>query len=438
MYLDYWELTKHPFNNLPDPEMYFDMHQSVDTAVKEILFAVDEGSETLAVVVGPVGAGKTMALRMILDSIDAEKFKIAFVTNPDMTFPQLLREIIGQIECKACEDRTKDALLEKFNRVIHSVNKSGKRVLIFIDEGNMIKPHNLESLRMLTNMQDNTQNLFTIVLAGQPELSKRIEDPRKANLFQRIGVYCKIQGIDSATTMRAYINYRLDRAGNKPERVIFTDGAIAALWSISDHGTPRIINNICKLSLKAAATSQLKMIDEKVISTVGARFLKSYSIQKGKTNALKPEIQTLEDHPFNEKARELIQKYNKEMASVPADTESIKPQEDLHSSIAKVSIEVDKKNQNIETERASAPQEIAPTDEDIEKSDSDAGNGKRLANKQKPLSSKEIEELASRLATQRVNTMKVVSDPFEAWEKARADILQQITKPKTSPSIKEV
>jgi len=63
---------------------------------------------------------------------------------------------------------------------------AGKRVVVFIDEGNAIKPHNLDSLRLLTNMQDDHQNLLTIILAGQPELGKRLEDPRRENLFQRI------------------------------------------------------------------------------------------------------------------------------------------------------------------------------------------------------------------------------------------------------------
>ena len=53
----------------------------------------------------------------------------------------------------------------------------GKKVLIFIDEANAISPANLESLRLLTNMQDDDRNLFTIVLAGQLEFAKRLEHP---------------------------------------------------------------------------------------------------------------------------------------------------------------------------------------------------------------------------------------------------------------------
>src|SRR3989338_1888786 len=159
MYLEYWGLKKHPFNNVPDPEMYFSMHQSVEASVAELLFAIEEGDDCLAVVTGDVGVGKTMCLLIALDSLNADKYRIAFVTNPDLSFPQLLREIIGQLEDKACEEHKKDKLLERFNKIIFETNDQGKRVVIFIDEGNVIKPANLDSLRLLTNMQDDQRNL---------------------------------------------------------------------------------------------------------------------------------------------------------------------------------------------------------------------------------------------------------------------------------------
>ena len=64
IYYEYWGLTRPPFDNVPDPAMYFNMHTSVETAIGEILFAIEEGNECLAVIVGDVGLGKTMTLRV--------------------------------------------------------------------------------------------------------------------------------------------------------------------------------------------------------------------------------------------------------------------------------------------------------------------------------------------------------------------------------------
>lgn len=275
MYLDYWKLKKQPFNSVPDPEMYFDMHQSVDASASELLFAVGEGNECLAVVVGPVGVGKTMCLRITLNALDKNKYRIAYITNPDMTFPQLLREIVGQLEGKVCLERRKDRLFEDFNRILFETSDTGKKVIVFIDEGNAIKPHNLDSLRLLTNMQDDHQNLLTIILAGQPELGRRLEDPKRRNLFQRIGVYCRIEGIDSRETMKDYIEHRLERAGLSGDSM-FTEAAYDEIWKLSEGGMPRLINKMAKLSLKAAETNHQLHVNADMVKAVGERFMRSY------------------------------------------------------------------------------------------------------------------------------------------------------------------
>ncbi len=269
MYREYWGLSKSPFDSVPDPGMYFKMHSSVENTVAELLFAIEEGNECLAVVVGEVGFGKTMALRVALDALDPEKYRIAFVTNPDLTFPQLLREIIGQLKGEPCSIRGKEMLLEEFNKILFETIDSGKKVLVFIDEGNALKSANLESLRLLTNMQEDTRNLFTIVLAGQPKLAKMLEDPRRANLFQRVGVYSRLESLESEELVRDYIEHRLERAGCTKK--IFTNGAIKAVYKQSQ-GIPRLINKFCKLALKASETNELKEIDAELVNDIAARF----------------------------------------------------------------------------------------------------------------------------------------------------------------------
>jgi general secretion pathway protein A len=272
MYYEYWGLKKPPFDNVPDPSMYVASHTSVENTIAETLFAIEEGNECIAVIVGDVGLGKTMSLRMVIDSLDQTKYKIAFITNPDIPFIQLLREIIGQLTGKQCEEKRKVDLLETFNKLLFQTVDEGKKVLIFIDEANAISPANLESLRLLTNMQDDSKNLFTIVLAGQIELARRLEHPRRANLFQRIGTYCTIEKIESEELVRNYVETRLSLAG--ATRKIFTDEAIGSTWVYSESGVPRLINKICKLCLKAGETNALQEISADVVRQIAERFQK--------------------------------------------------------------------------------------------------------------------------------------------------------------------
>lgn len=272
MYYDYWGLKKPPFDNVPDPSMYVASHTSVENTIAETLFAIEEGNECIAVIVGDVGLGKTMSLRMVIDSLDPSKYKIAFITNPDIPFIQLLREIIGQLTGQQCEEKRKVDLLEIFNKLLFQTVDEGKKVLIFIDEANAMSPANLESLRLLTNMQDDSRNLFTIVLAGQIELARRLEHPKRANLFQRIGTYCNIERIESEELVRNYVETRLALGG--ATKKIFTDDAINAIWTYSENGVPRLINKICKLCMKAGETNNLQLIDGDIVRQIAERFQK--------------------------------------------------------------------------------------------------------------------------------------------------------------------
>jgi general secretion pathway protein A len=269
-YYEYWGLTKPPFDNVPDPQMYFDIHRSVDNAVQETMFAIEEGNECLGVIVGDVGLGKTMTLRVILDSLQQERYQVAFITNPDMTFIQLLREMIGQLTGEECTESRREQILKAFDQVLFKTRAAGKKVLIFIDEANAMKPENLESLRLLTNLQSDDENLLMIIMAGQLELARRLEHPRRANLFQRIGVYCRLHKIESRDLMRDYMEHRLERAGTTQR--LFTGAAYDAIWEYSEHGVPRLINRVAKLALAAAQTQGMRLVDDTIVHQIGARF----------------------------------------------------------------------------------------------------------------------------------------------------------------------
>lgn len=272
MYFEYWHLQKPPFDNVPDPSMYAECHASMENAIAETLFAIEEGNECLAVIIGDVGLGKTLSLRIIIDSLSPEKYQMALITNPSISFIQLLNEIIGQLTESPCNEKKKVGLLELFNKLLFQTADAGKKIVLLIDEANAITPANLESLRLLTNMQDDRRNLFTLVLAGQIELARRLEDPKRANLFQRIGTYSRIEKMASIEQLQTYVETRLRLAG--ATRSIFTEDTYPLFWKYSDQGVPRLINKIAKLSLKAGETHGLEQIDGQVVYQVGRQFEK--------------------------------------------------------------------------------------------------------------------------------------------------------------------
>jgi general secretion pathway protein A len=337
MYYQYWGLEKPPFDNVPDPTMYVEFQASVENAIAETLFAIEEGDECLAVIVGDVGMGKTLSLRIILDSLEQEKYKIALITNPDISFIQLLREMIGQLTGKQCEVKRRVELLEIFNNLLFETVDEGKRILIFIDEANAIAPANLESLRLLTNMQEDNRNLFTIVLSGQLELARRLEHPKHANLFQRIGTYNRIDKLQSVEMLTEYIETRIKHAG--VSKKIFTDDAIENLWEYSEFGVPRLVNKICKLCLKAGETNEFKEITGDVVKQIGSRFQR---LTGPSTQKRKPRIRHIEEEAIREE--EVIQ----EEALEEAKLEEVASMEGENIEIEEYSQEADPEESELE------------------------------------------------------------------------------------------
>ncbi|GEM_PF-166545 len=298
MYSEYWNLVKPPFDNVPDASMYVDCHVSMEDVIAETIYAIKEGNECLTVIVGEVGLGKTLSLRVIIDSLEPEKYKVALITNPALSFIQLLREIIGQITGKQCLEKKKVDLLEIFNRLLFEAADQGKKIVIVIDEANVIPPSVLDDIRMLTNMQDDDRNLFTLLLVGQMEFARVLEKPKHANLFQRVGTYGHLEKLPSKEAVQAYIEARLRIAGT--EKNIFSVDAIPVIWEFSEHGVPRLINKICKLCLKAGETNEFETISAEVAAQIADRFQKL-----GKTSRRAPGRTTAEPEAVMEEPEKL-------------------------------------------------------------------------------------------------------------------------------------
>jgi len=118
-------------------------------------------------------------------------------------------------------------------------------------------------------MQEDEKNLFTLIIAGQPKLTRMLRDPRRVNFYQRIGVFCNLEPLDSVEVVESYIKHRLAVAGN--DNPIFDRSGFEAVFERSK-GVPRLINRLCKLSLKAAETNEFTVVSDDLVHQIADRF----------------------------------------------------------------------------------------------------------------------------------------------------------------------
>jgi len=127
MYCEYWNLNKAPFDNVPDPSMYTDCHESMENVIAETIFAIKEANEAFAVIIGAAGSGKTLALRVIIESLETDKFIIVSISNPEISFTQLLKEIITRLTDTPCEENRKALLLDIFRRLLEKTIETERK-----------------------------------------------------------------------------------------------------------------------------------------------------------------------------------------------------------------------------------------------------------------------------------------------------------------------
>jgi len=106
--------------------------------------------------------------------------------------------------------------------------------------------------------------LISIILMGQPELTKRLSHPVYEPLRQRIGIQFDLKPL-LREEVGAYLAYRLDNAGGKKD--LFTADAIEEVTKFSG-GIPRRINQLASLALLEGFGRAVLSIDANVIRAV--------------------------------------------------------------------------------------------------------------------------------------------------------------------------
>jgi general secretion pathway protein A len=137
-------------------------------------------------------------------------------------------------------------LIQELNRFLLREKAAGRTVVLVIDESQHLEPSVLEQIRLISNLETDTDKLIQIVLAGQPELGRLLERSELRQLSQRITVRYHLGPMDFADT-KAYVRHRLSVAGCGLT-VHFTPSALKRIFRYSG-GTPRLINILCDRSL---------------------------------------------------------------------------------------------------------------------------------------------------------------------------------------------
>jgi general secretion pathway protein A len=245
MYLKHFNLDEMPFNITPDPRfLYYAPHHQ--EAYDHLMYGITQRKGFIELT-GEVGSGKTTLCRALLASLDSE-VKTALILNPTFSDTELLRAMLNDFGLSpAYGDRL--SYVECLNTFLLDNYRQGMNVALLIDEAQDLAPAVMEQIRLLSNLETDQHKLIQIVLCGQPELKKRLNQPDLRQLRQRITVRYYLPPL-TATETEEYIVHRLRVAGPQ-SRITFSTFAVKAVHRYAK-GCPRLINAVCDNALLAA------------------------------------------------------------------------------------------------------------------------------------------------------------------------------------------
>lgn len=298
MYNEFYNLQFSPFKISCDPAfMWFgEKHQE---ALATLRYGILDNKGFL-LLTGDVGTGKTSLINALIQSLEQD---IIYTSVPD---PSLIKlDFFNYIAASFGMDReftSKGAFLAHFKTFLLNASEKNKKVLLIIDEAQLLSQEMLEEIRLLSNIEKPDAKLINIFFIGQNEFNEILNRPQNRAVLQRMTLNYNLEPL-TPEEVDKYIRHRLKIAGTQ-ERLFDWD-AIQEIFLYSG-GFPRRINILCDHALLSGFVREQRIIDAGIVKECAKELKIPAHISNRDINA-----------PFESGTRHEIKKYAEEQ-SIPA------------------------------------------------------------------------------------------------------------------------
>jgi general secretion pathway protein A len=262
MYEQFFGLHERPFDLTPNSRFLV-----LTTRHREALSNLHYGIAShkgITLLVGEAGTGKTTLVRAALESPRYRDALCVYVNNPTLSRNEFIEFLAdGFALCSAARE-SKAAFLRDLERRLVERAAAGAITLLVVDEAQSLSHELLEEVRLLANIETSEDKLLPVVLAGQPELALRLNEPGLRQLKQRVALRCELEPL-TAEEAGMYIATRTKLAG--ADHPLFTREAVASVYEHAG-GIPRTISVICDNSLVTAFALGRERVDSRIVADV--------------------------------------------------------------------------------------------------------------------------------------------------------------------------
>ncbi|MEP1594231.1 MAG: AAA family ATPase [Halieaceae bacterium] len=239
-------------------------------ALAHLLYGVGAGGGFI-LLTGEVGTGKTTINRCLLEQLPDDT-DIAIILNPALSAVELLASACDELGIDYGEDNSSlKTLTDKLHGFLLENHGRGRKTVLLIDEAQHLDFEVLEQIRLLTNLETNSEKLLQIILIGQPELAQMLARPELRQLNQRITARYNLEPLNPEETA-AYIRHRLQVAGLATGRELFPASVVRNIHRRT-RGIPRLINLLCDRTLLGAYGKNANQADKALLAAAAAEVM---------------------------------------------------------------------------------------------------------------------------------------------------------------------
>ncbi|WP_457552596.1 ExeA family protein [Desulfobacula sp.] len=260
MFLSQFNMTNHPFCEKPPIDWILN-DDRFDRAAARLSFFQEQGD--VAMILGQTGIGKSSLIRMFKQSIQKNRYRIAYLHLTHVSPGAFLRLIVTKLgeTPKLGKDRL-------FLQIIDRLQKNETQTILVIDEAHLVPSQSLIDLRLLISSASENRLPFKILLSGQEGLASLLNRSKHTDLQHRICVRCRLHALSKSQTS-IYIDHRLQCSGAGQN--VFDSEAKNLIHDYSG-GVPRQINNIATACLINADSKNFKTVNEQLVNETMTEF----------------------------------------------------------------------------------------------------------------------------------------------------------------------
>ena len=265
----FFGFAQRPFSLTPDPKFYF--RSRSHSRVFDTLSAALTRRESLMLVLGDLGVGKTTLCRTLMD-LQERKSRAALVGNALLSPEDLLRlmlQDLGAISKDEIAHGTlagvkRDALVQMFEEFLIRLQATGSGVVLIVDEAHSLPEASKELVLEIAGLDANRDRALQILLAGQPSIAGAPMLPRGTD--EKLAVRARLLPLER-DECAGYITHRLMIAGG--DAVTFSAPAIELIHRLSG-GVARLVNLLCERALQEAASARANCIEPSMIDSAAS------------------------------------------------------------------------------------------------------------------------------------------------------------------------